>query len=74
MGIPLAINPTIINSLVIILSNILGKASFSNLINSASVPNLMNNILNLFITLRPKVLDLLVFANKLNTRLSNTLK
>ena len=74
MGIPLVINPTTINSLAIIPSNILGKASSPNLIDSASVPNLIDGVLDSPITLRPEVLDLLVSANKLNTRLSDTLK
>ena len=74
MGIPLVINSTIINSLAIISSNILGKASSPNLINSASVPNLIDDILDSPITLRPKILDLLISANKFNTRLSDILK
>ena len=74
IGIPPATNPTTINSLAIVPSNILDKASSPNLTNSASVPNLIDDILDSPMTLRPEVLDLLVFADKLNTRLSNTLE
>ena len=74
MGIPPATNPTTMNSLAIVPSDVLGKASSPNLMDGASVPNLMDGVSDSPMTLRPKVLDLLVSADELDTGLSDTLK
>ena len=73
-GIPPATNPTAVNSLAIVPSDVSGKASSPNLTDGASVPNLTDGVSDSPMTLRPEVPDLPVSADELDTGLSDTLE